>query len=212
MGGVSNFDFLAAQDERFARLGAMAERYFFDDAPSALIKLRQLGEFIAKDVAAYHGLLPKYSVTFDEVLSTLKLKSLLPSEVAELFFHLKRVGNAAAHESAGTASDAFAALKIARTMAIWFHRSHGGAPGFKPGPFVPLASPVDATKELVAELEELRAHVRGSADSEANALLAYQEAEAGRLRAIAEAETQQREREFWEQYADAASPAPLLSG
>jgi len=201
MGGASNFDFLAGQDERFARLGAMAERYFFDDAPSALIKLRQLAEFIAKDVAAHHGLLPKYSVTFDEVLSTLKLKSLLPREVAELFFHLKRVGNAAAHEGAGTASDAFAALKIARTMAIWFHRSYGGAPDFKPGPFVPPASPVDATKELLAELEELRARVRGSADSEAKALLSYQEAEAGRLKAIAEAETQQREREFWEQYA-----------
>jgi type I restriction enzyme R subunit len=37
-------------------------------------------------------------ISFDEVLSTLKLKSLLPREVGELFFHLKRVGNAAAHE------------------------------------------------------------------------------------------------------------------
>jgi hypothetical protein len=49
MGVSSNFKFLAAQDER---LGALAERYFFDDAPSTLIKLRQLVEFIAKDVAA----------------------------------------------------------------------------------------------------------------------------------------------------------------
>ena len=51
MAGFSN---LAGQDERFARLGAMAERYFFDDAPSALIKLRQLGEFIAKRAPALH--------------------------------------------------------------------------------------------------------------------------------------------------------------
>jgi type I restriction enzyme, R subunit len=56
MGVSSNFDFLAAQDERLARLCALAERYFFDDAPSVLIKLRQLGEFIAKDVAGRHGL------------------------------------------------------------------------------------------------------------------------------------------------------------
>jgi type I restriction enzyme R subunit len=52
----SNFGFLAAQDERLARLGTLAERYFFDDAPSALIKLRQLAEFVAKEVAARHGL------------------------------------------------------------------------------------------------------------------------------------------------------------
>jgi hypothetical protein len=56
MGVSSNFDFLTAQDERLARLGAMAERYFFDDAPST--KLRQLAEFLAKEVAARHGLLP----------------------------------------------------------------------------------------------------------------------------------------------------------
>src|SRR6185437_1971024 len=98
MGVHSNFSFLGVQDERLARLGALAERYFFDDSPSALIKLRQLGEFLAKDVAARHGLLPLDSVGFDEVLRTLRLKSILPREVADLFFHLKRLGNAAAHE------------------------------------------------------------------------------------------------------------------
>lgn len=52
MGVHSNFSFLVPQDERLARLGALAERYFFDDAPSTLIKLRQLAEFLAKEVAA----------------------------------------------------------------------------------------------------------------------------------------------------------------
>jgi type I restriction enzyme R subunit len=175
MGVSSNFDFLAGQDERFARLGALAERYFFDDAPSALIKLRQLGELIAKDVAARHALLPSNSITFDDVLRTLKVRSVLPREIADLFFHLKRLGNAAVHEDAGTAGQALSALKIARAAAIWFHQSYGGAPSFKPGPFVPPAAPVDATAALVAELEELRARVRASADSEAKALLAYLE-------------------------------------
>ena len=52
MGVSSNFSFLSAQDERLARLGALAERYFFDDGPSALIKLSQRAEFLAKEVAA----------------------------------------------------------------------------------------------------------------------------------------------------------------
>jgi type I restriction enzyme R subunit len=42
MGVSSNFAFLAAQDEQFARLGALAERYFYDDAPSALIAVNGL--------------------------------------------------------------------------------------------------------------------------------------------------------------------------
>lgn len=201
MEGSTNFDFLAPHDVRFARLGALAERYFFDDAPAALIKLRQLAEFIAKDVAARHALLPSASATFDEVLRTLKLRSVLPREIAELFYQLKRLGNAAAHEDIGSASDALAALKIARAAAIWFRQSYGGDPNFKAGPFVPPAPPVDATAALTSEIDGLRKLVRASADSEAKARLAWQDAEAARLQALQEAETHLQERAFWEKYA-----------
>jgi type I restriction enzyme R subunit len=201
MGASSNFAFLATQDDRFARLGALAERYFIDDAPAALIKLRQLGEFLAKDVAARHGVLPSSSASFDDVLRTLVARSILPREIAELFFHLKRVGNAAAHEDVGTSGEALTALKIARAAAIWFHQSYGGDPGFKSGPFVPPARPFDANAALVAELSQLREFVASSSDNEAQARLALQEAEAERLNAIAETDALREEREFWEKYA-----------
>jgi type I restriction enzyme R subunit len=119
MGVSSNFAFLARQDDRFARLGALAERYFFDDAPAALIKLRQLGEFLAKDVAARHGVLPSSNASFDDVLRTLMARSILPREIAELFFHLKRLGNAAAHEDVGTSREALTALKIELVPVGW---------------------------------------------------------------------------------------------
>ncbi|HET9147680.1 MAG TPA: DUF4145 domain-containing protein [Acetobacteraceae bacterium] len=148
-------------------------------------------------------------MTFDDLLRTLKLKSVLPQEIADLFYHLKRVGNAAAHENAGNTGDALAALKIARAAAVWFHRSYGGAPGFRPGPFVPPAAPVDATAALAAELEELRRRVQESADGEAKVLLAYQDAEAARLKALAEAEAQQRER--WAMIASCAAPQSSIA-
>lgn len=197
----SNFDFLVAQDERLARLGALAERYFFDDAPATLIKLRQLAEFLAKEVAARHGLLPSNAVTFDDVLRTLKVRSILPPEVANLFFHLKRVGNAAVHENVGTTADALSALKIARGAAVWFYQSYGGKPTYKPGPFVPPTPPVDATNTLKVELEQLRAQVSASSDEAAKALLAFRDAEDARLRAISEAEAHRQDKEFWESYA-----------
>ena len=201
MGVSSNFDFLAVEDERLARLGVMAERYFFDDAPSTLIKLRQLAEFLAKEVAARHGLLPSNAVTFDEVLRTLKTRSILPPEVANLFFHLKRLGNSAAHENVGTTADALSALKVARGAAVWFHQSYGGKPTYKPGPFVPPTPPVDATNALKAELEELRKRVHASSDEVAKALLAFRDAEDARLRAISEAEAHREDKEFWQSYA-----------
>lgn len=197
----SNFNFLSAHDVQLARLGALAERYFHDDAPAGLIKLRQLAEFLAKEVAARHALLPSAQANFDDTLRALKLRAVMPREVADLFYHLKKVGNAAAHENAGTSGDVLTALKMARTAAIWFHRTYGNAPAFKPGPFVPPAPPTDATAVLQDEVRKLQQQVRASADAEAKAELARQEAEAARLAALQQAEERQRERAFWEQYA-----------
>lgn len=74
---TSNFAFLAARSPKLARLGALAERYFADDAPASLVKLRQLAEFIAKDVAARQAALPAYDVSFDDVLRTLRTRGVL---------------------------------------------------------------------------------------------------------------------------------------
>src|SRR4051794_38139942 len=98
----SNFAFLEKGAPRLARLGALAERYFADDAPAALIKLRQLAEFLAKDVAARHGMLPNADVSFDDALRALRTRGVLPREIGDMFYHLKRVGNFAAHEDAGS--------------------------------------------------------------------------------------------------------------
>ena len=99
MGEISgNFAFLNREAPRLARFGVLAERYFVDDAPAALIKLRQLAEFMAKDVAAQHTLLPKVEISFDDTLRALRTRNLLPREVSDIFYHLKRLGNAAAHE------------------------------------------------------------------------------------------------------------------
>ncbi len=197
----SNFSFLAAKEERLARLGALAERYFFDDAPGTLIKLRQLGEFIIKDIAARHGLLPSSTASFDDALRALRLQSILPREVTELFFHLKQVENSAVHEDAGTQAQALAALKIARSAAIWFHQTYNGAQNFKSGPFIPPAAPVDASASLREQLAKLSEAVEASEDREAKARLAAEQEREARLKAMAETEAEREDRAFWERYA-----------
>jgi type I restriction enzyme, R subunit len=152
----TNFDFLKNCDERLTRLATLAERYAFDDPPASLMKLRQFGEFLAKDVAARHGLLPDTAASFDDVLRLLRARSVLPREAADWLYHLKRGGNVAAHEDEGSASDALAALKIARATAVWFYKSYAGATDFKAGPFLPPHPRSDATKELLAEIDALR--------------------------------------------------------
>ena len=51
----TNFDHLAAYDERLLRLGLVAERSLADDPNTCLLKLRQLGILMAPQVAGRSG-------------------------------------------------------------------------------------------------------------------------------------------------------------
>ncbi|MDO9049627.1 MAG: hypothetical protein Q7U66_18065 [Methylobacter sp.] len=63
MDDKSNFDFLKEHDPVFFQLAVAAEQQFSADPNTTLIKLRQLGEALAQDIAARCG------VEFDEKTS-----------------------------------------------------------------------------------------------------------------------------------------------
>lgn len=179
----------------------LAERYFVDDAPTALAKLRSFAETMAKEIAATHAVLPPNSPSFDEVLSQLRRRSILPAQITDIFHLIRRKGNEAVHEEAGNTADALAALKLARSLAVWFHTVYGRQPNFRAGPFVPPSPPTDISGKLRAELGELRAQVSASRDAEAAARMAAADAEAARRAALERAGESEEERAFWERYA-----------
>lgn len=164
----TNFAFLARHDLRLARVGALAERYFADDPAGTLAKLRVLAEHLAQEAAARLGVLlptgPDASQT--ELLSRLRRSGLCSPQVIELFHHVRAAGNAGAHGLESRHGEALTALKMAREIAVWFHRSFASDPGFKPGPFRPPQPPPDPTATVAAEIERLRAE-RDAALSEA---------------------------------------------
>lgn len=195
----TNFIFLRQHDERLENLGALAERYFRDDPPTAIVKLRQFAELLAKLIAAHHAV---YQIeSFDSTLRRLSYERILPKEAADLFHALRKSGNAAAHEVKGTHADALTSLKFARSLGIWYHRTYGREPHFNPGPFIPPPEPIDAAASLREEIALLRQQISESADAVARAeiekaeLLRAQETTEQRLRREAE------ERQTWEELA-----------
>ena len=56
MAAPSNFDFLSEHDPIFLQLASAAEGAFSADPNTTLIKLRQLGEALAQDIAARCGI------------------------------------------------------------------------------------------------------------------------------------------------------------
>lgn len=153
----SNFAFLSEHDTLFVELATSAERAFASDPNTTLIKLRQLGEALAQHIAALSG------IEFDELTSQADLLFRLNREinlepvVKELFHTLRVEGNRATHQFRTQHREAMNGLKVARSLAIWFHRSFGKAgTDFKPGPFIPPSDPSSSLRSLQAEIEKLK--------------------------------------------------------
>ena len=171
---TGNFGFLAVHDAQLVQLGGLAERYFRDDPATAIFKLRQFAELLSKTVAACHAMYLGERETFEETLRRLSYERIIPKEIADVFHALRKVGNKAVHDGAGTHSDALSALKFARQLGVWFHRTYGKQPDFKPGPFLPPPEPADGTTALRKEIDDLRKRV---SESENAASRARREAE-----------------------------------
>jgi type I restriction enzyme R subunit len=151
-----NFAFLVKYDEVLVRHAALAERYVFDDPNSALIKLRQFAELLAQHAAAYTAVVVEAHESQRELIDKLWDRQIINAQVSQLFHGLRKAGNEAAHQHSGDRREALHQLQMARKLAIWFHKSFGGDPHFKAGPFVPPPDPHEAERELQTELERLR--------------------------------------------------------
>ncbi|MBM1169621.1 hypothetical protein [Microvirga arabica] len=87
MSASVNFGFLSVYDADLANLAALAERYFPDDPPTSLVKLRQFAELLAKLIAAHHGAYSGERENFEEIIHRLSYEHVLPQEVADLSPH-----------------------------------------------------------------------------------------------------------------------------
>ncbi|NOY94137.1 MAG: type I restriction-modification system endonuclease [Deltaproteobacteria bacterium] len=153
-----NFSVLGRLDDSLATLGAQAELLFTLDPAACLMRLRLLGERLARELAAQAGLRLRPDEKQHDLIHDLRSRGLLHPEVAQLFHGLRMAGNRASHEGEGTSGEALHQLKMARRLGLAVLKTLDLVPhGFKPGAFVPPAPPQDASADLRAELEELRA-------------------------------------------------------
>ena len=196
---ASNFAFLTQADPLLAQLGASGERYCTADPNACLLKLRQFGEAVAQHVAAVHGLDAGDATRQSDLLSDIRRRQLLSSDVIDLLHLLRVQGNAGVHNFEVEAREAMAALRIARQLGIWFHRAFRNPDThFKPGPFVApiVTSYADATRRHADELIRLQGDLQAARDEVAQERLQ-------RLNAQTESHAQAQERQVWEQLAQA---------
>jgi type I restriction enzyme R subunit len=151
-----NFWFLTEHDALLIKCAAQAERLVFSDPNAALFKIRLFGELLAQQVAV-RSAIPLYEGdTALRIIRRLDDEGILTPKINQIFHMLRKAGNIAVHGLEGESQHALDALRFARVLAIWFHRSFGDDKAFEPGPFLPPPKPKQADKALTDELERLR--------------------------------------------------------
>ncbi|WP_447956771.1 type I restriction-modification system endonuclease [Vreelandella sp. EE7] len=159
----TNFGFLAEHDALLAELAAAAERAFANDPNTTLIKLRQLGEALAQHMAAVSGIEFDQQTSQADLLYRLNRELRLEPQVKELLHTLRIEGNKATHQFRTQHKEAMDGLRLARELAIWFHRSFGQAgTAFKPGAFVPPRDPSIELRQLQGDIEQLRHELKSA--------------------------------------------------
>lgn len=196
----SNFEFLSGHDQLLYRLCVAAERNYHDDPNTTVIKLRQFGEAIVKHLAAVFSIGDNSGQAQVDLLKTLQVRRLIDRNVADLLHYLRKEGNAAAHQFQTTQPQAKSALKIARELALWFHRSFGGsnAAGIKAGPF---QEPV--CQDYTGRIAELSSALQLKTSEIRAAYEAVEAERKARAEAQASAEVVAKEKALWEQLAQA---------
>lgn len=159
----ANFSFLDEHDPIFLQLASTAEQAFARDPNTTLIKLRQLGEALARDLAVRSGIVFEETITQADLLWKLHREIHLDPSVREIFHTLRIEGNKATHQFRTQHRDAMNGLKMARALAVWFHKSFGkqGA-AFKPGSFTPPQDPSHQLRKLQIQIGQLKAQLADS--------------------------------------------------
>ena len=198
----TNFEFLEVHDPLLSQLATAAERAFVADPNTTLVKLRQLGEAIAQDIASRLGIDFDDRATQLDLLRKIQFEVDINREVIDTFHAIRKIGNDATHSFVSTHREAIQVLKLAWSLSIWYHRTFGEpTKGWKPGAFLKPEDPAESVRELEERIEALE-KARQASQRELN--VAQELAEAERLKAeemAKYAEAVKGESETWQSIA-----------
>lgn len=154
----SNFDFLQQHDPLLLQLAHTAEQAFVPDPNITLIKVRQLGEAIAQDIASRLGVDFDENTSQNDLLRKIKFEVDLGREILDAFHVIRKDGNVAVHQFISQHREASRGLKLVWLLSVWYHKTFGNPPkNWKPGSFSIPEDPsanVRALEERIALLEK----------------------------------------------------------
>jgi len=122
----SNFSFLEARWPLLASVGSMAEKYIYTDSNSCLIKLGLFAETIVHLIFTFDKISePEWDNTHDRRIKLLKKEGLLPREIDDILFSLRKNRNKAVHSGYESTKQSKLLVEFAYKLGVWFMQTYG---------------------------------------------------------------------------------------
>lgn len=163
----SNFEFLNRYWPVLAQLGANAENYLYSDPNACIYKLGMFAERLVQEILVFeHMDEPKIDNTHANRIRLLKRAGLLPHEIDNTLYILRKTRNSAVHAGTDSVDEAKTLLSMTYNLAIWFMETYGDW-GFIAEDFVmpeevhqaDLKSVIEDQEKKIAELSKKLAQV-----------------------------------------------------
>jgi len=149
-----NFKFLSKINSVIVDLAGFAELYAFTD-PNSLVKTRQIGELLVKQIYAKQGRSFDPESRQVDLINELWKMGLVTDQISQMLHEVRKKGNDAVHEIHGDRNEALFHLRTVHRIAVWLYKSFYDR-HFKHVSFSPPPEPVDASEALKVELDRLQ--------------------------------------------------------
>lgn len=122
----SNFEFLNRYWPALAQIGETAENYLYSDPNACIFKIGLFAERLVQEILVFERMAePEVDNTHANRIRLLKRAGLLPHEIDNTLYLLRKTRNSAVHAGADSVDEAKMLLSMTYNLAVWFMETYG---------------------------------------------------------------------------------------
>ena len=151
----SNFEFLNRYWPALAQIGETAENYLYSDPNACIFKIGLFAERLVQEILVFERMAePEVDNTHANRIRMLKRAGLLPHEIDNTLYLLRKTRNSAVHAGADSVDEAKTLLSMTYNLAIWFMETYGDWGYIAPDFVMPEEVAHPDFEALIAEQEK----------------------------------------------------------
>ncbi len=151
----SNFEFLNRYWPALAQIGETAEHYLYSDPNACIFKIGLFAERLVQEILVFERMSePEVDNTHANRIRILKRAGLLPHEIDNTLYLLRKTRNSAVHAGADSVDEAKTLLSMTYNLAVWFMETYGDWGYIAPDFVMPEEVAHPDFEELIAEQEK----------------------------------------------------------